>query len=77
MAIVAGKSVGGAVVRNRAKRRLRAAVAEAGDATGGRDIVVIARPPAVTTEFPALRTELVALVARATARAASTLAVAA
>ena len=75
VAIVAGRAVGGAVVRNRAKRRLRAALA-ATEAGSGRDIVVLARKGAVTMTFESLREELALLVARATKKASRTAAVA-
>ena len=41
---VAGKKLGGAVVRNRSKRALRAAVRRAGRAWPGRDVALIAGP---------------------------------
>jgi ribonuclease P protein component len=44
VAVVAGKKLGGAVVRNRAKRVLRAAAREAGAPWPGFDVVLIARP---------------------------------
>jgi ribonuclease P protein component len=44
IALVAGKKVGGAVQRNRARRILRAALHEiAPDGVEGRDVVVVAR----------------------------------
>ena len=51
--LVVGRRVGGAVVRNRAKRRLRAALREAtlAEAT---DYVVIATPVVATAAFPEL-----------------------
>ena len=56
----ASRKVGGAVQRNRAKRRLRAAVdqvlAERG--TKGSDYVVIARADTVTRPFPLLVQDL-------------------
>jgi len=51
-AVVAGKQVGGAVVRNRVKRRLRAildALLPAG--TAGADLVIIAHPPAAEATY--------------------------
>jgi len=59
-----GKRVGGAVVRNRVKRRLRAAVA-ATALIPGRDIVVIARPPAAQRDYAALAAGLHSLLERA------------
>ena len=44
VAFVAGKKLGNAVLRNRAKRVLRAAAREAGAPWGGYDVVLIARP---------------------------------
>jgi len=52
--ITASKSVGGAVARNRAKRRLREAMRrkekESG-ISGGWDFILIARPPLVKAEW--------------------------
>ena len=63
------RKVGGAVVRNRIKRRLRAATREAADGCacdlGGRDVVVIARIEAVDAPFARLVEELRRTVARA------------
>ena len=50
VAVVAGKKVGGAVDRNRAKRRLRAAIAQA-PVRGGHDYVVIATREVVGIPF--------------------------
>ncbi len=58
--IVADRSVGNAVVRNRARRRLRAAVAEAGPPPGT-DLVVLATSQVVGVRFD----ELVGWVRRA------------
>ncbi len=44
VAFVAGKKLGGAVVRNRAKRVMRAAVRRVDGPWDGLDIVLIARP---------------------------------
>lgn len=49
VAVIAGKKLGGAVVRNRAKRLLRAAVREAGGPWPGRDVVLIARESALAS----------------------------
>ena len=50
MAFVAGRRVGTAVRRNRAKRRLRAAAARA-DPAGGRDYIVVAGPSVLVAPF--------------------------
>jgi ribonuclease P protein component len=44
VAFVAGKKLGGAVARNRAKRRLRASAQHLGGPWPGRDVVLVARP---------------------------------
>jgi ribonuclease P protein component len=49
-----GKQVGGAVVRNRVKRRLRAIVREF-DWVPGADIVIVARPEARDATYDELR----------------------
>jgi ribonuclease P protein component len=59
-----GKRVGKAVVRNRVRRRLRAIVASLPLAPG-RDIVISARPPAVSRGFWELRAELCGLLQQA------------
>lgn len=64
---MAGRAVGTAVVRNRAKRRIRSVLR--GMAGVGRDVVVVARPGAAFSDYTALSEELAALLARATARA--------
>jgi ribonuclease P protein component len=55
------RQVGKAVERNRIRRRLKAAVREVGadHARGEFDYVLIARRPALTSEFGALRSDLV------------------
>jgi ribonuclease P protein component len=62
----ASKKVGGAVARNRAKRRLRALAAEILPVEGrpGRDYVLIARPATVTRAFDDLRADLREALAR-------------
>ncbi len=57
VAVVAGRRVGSAVARNRAKRRLRAAAA-ATNPPRGRDAVLVARPSSVSAPFAALRSEV-------------------
>jgi ribonuclease P protein component len=44
VAFIAGRRVGGAVARNRAKRVLRAAAARAGAPWSGYDVILLARP---------------------------------
>lgn len=66
-AVVAGRRVGGAVARNRAKRRIRAALERHG-VPPGLDVVVVAKAEAVTAPFPALEREYVTLCSRLTAR---------
>lgn len=61
---VAGKAVGGAVVRNRIKRRLREA-ARVTRVRPGFDIVIGARKPASTATYLKLRKSLGALAGRA------------
>lgn len=62
----ASRKVGGAVVRNRAKRRLRALVRELVPQAGihGLDLVLIARPQTASLPFDALRTDLSAALAK-------------
>lgn len=64
---VAGRKVGTATRRNRAKRRLRAAIAQVG-LPGGMDAVVVARSAALVAPFPALVGELAELIERGVAR---------
>lgn len=61
--VSAGRRVGPAVRRNRAKRRLRAVLREL-PLVEGADLVVIARASAVDCEFDELRDDVHALVAR-------------
>jgi ribonuclease P protein component len=68
---VAGKVVGGAVARNRVKRRLREA-ARGLDTKPGLDIIIGARKAAAEADFQALRTALTALIGRAGALASRT-----
>ena len=54
--IVTGSRLGGAVVRNRAKRRIRAAWRlEVEASIGPRDVVIIARTPVTEVPFAELR----------------------
>ena len=63
---VAGKVVGGAVVRNRVKRRLREA-ARGIPTAPGLDIVIGARKTAAAVDYRKLRQALAALIKRADA----------
>jgi ribonuclease P protein component len=56
-AVVAGRKVGGAVRRNRAKRRLRAALSQL-DLPTATDLVVVARAAAVGAPFAELLDDL-------------------
>jgi ribonuclease P protein component len=56
LGISVGRRVGNAVVRNRVKRRVREAVRHRhAELPPGHDLVFIARPPAATAAWPALR----------------------
>ena len=68
---VCGRAVGGAVERNRCRRRLKEAWRSVcARARGGFDIVLVARPQAAGTKLPALTEELAGLLARAGVMAA-------
>ncbi|HWL67352.1 MAG TPA: ribonuclease P protein component [Geminicoccus sp.] len=62
----ASRKVGGAVVRNRAKRRLRAVVRELvpAAAPAGLDLVLIARPQTATLPYAVLREDLTQALAK-------------
>ena len=68
LTVVASRAVGGAVVRNRAKRRLRAAVRQA-RLPAGTDLVIDARPGAIRAPFTTLHRDLERLSTRAAERA--------
>ncbi|MBI3241577.1 MAG: ribonuclease P protein component [Chloroflexi bacterium] len=64
--IAAGKNVGNAVARNRAKRRLRSALRQAeAQLAPGWDVVLIARPPLVKARWPDVTEALAQLMRRA------------
>lgn len=64
--VSAGKRVGNAVVRNRAKRRVREAVRAAyRDLPPGWDLVFVIRGPAAEATFPAIAAAVRGLLARA------------
>lgn len=70
---VVSKAVGGAVVRNRTKRRLRALMAaRVGALPAGTDLVIRANPVAAQANSASLALELDALLARVTARLGAT-----
>ena len=58
VAVAAPRSLGGAVVRNRSRRRLRdafrAAIGEL-ESAAGFDVLIVARPPTATAAFAELR----------------------
>ncbi len=57
--ISTGRRLGGAVQRNRVRRRIREVLRrQPADAGPGRDILIVARPPAVDASFDELRTTL-------------------
>jgi ribonuclease P protein component len=61
--VIASRKVGGAVTRNRAKRRLREAL-RCVEVPAGVDLVVVARGAALTVPLPNLVSELDALLER-------------
>jgi ribonuclease P protein component len=72
---VVSRSVGAAVVRNRVKRRLRAAIRTLlPHLTEGYDVVIIAYPPAAEATFQVLEETLVSLFRQADLLASSPLA---
>lgn len=66
--VIAGRKVGDAVRRNRAKRRLRSALHQTVPPRG-LDVVVVGRSAALTANFPALVGEVDRLLTRAGERA--------
>jgi ribonuclease P protein component len=67
-AVVAGRRVGPAVLRSRAKRRLRAGLADVW-LPAGLDVVVVARPEAVHVDYGEMVQQLRTAVGRVGARA--------
>jgi ribonuclease P protein component len=69
--LTASKKVGNAVVRNRARRRLRAAMIQllAIHGVAGNDYVAVARTASVTADWPALLDDLSRLFIRLTPQA--------
>jgi ribonuclease P protein component len=72
LGITVTRKIGGAVVRNRAKRRLREALRLTlpGPAMPGADYVVVARPSVLSCPFVQLRSELASVFAQAARRGA-------
>ncbi|HUG85662.1 MAG TPA: ribonuclease P protein component [Euzebya sp.] len=68
VAVVAGRRVGSAVARNRAKRRLRAALRQT-DLPAGTDLVLSAKAGADVVAYPLLSDDVRRSVRRATQRA--------
>lgn len=70
--LTASKKVGNAVIRNRARRRLRAAMLQLLPLHGrpGFDYVAVARTATVTAEWPALLDDLTTLFLRLSAKSA-------
>ena len=69
LGLTVSKKVGGAVVRNRMKRRLRALARELLPecGLGGTDLVLIGRPSGIERDFALLREELVKALAKVSA----------
>ena len=64
--VSAGRSVGNAVQRNRAKRRIREAIAPLlADLPPGHDLVILARKAMGNTKTPQVQHALIALLKRA------------
>jgi ribonuclease P protein component len=64
--ISTGRRLGGAVVRNRVRRRIREVLRAAPSAGGvGRDILIVVRPSSSSASFAELRTALEDLLAAA------------
>lgn len=70
--VTATRKLGGAVIRNRAKRRFRALIRDIfpDHAMTGADHVIIARPDALTLDHQRLHTDLVKALAKAHKRLA-------
>jgi ribonuclease P protein component len=64
VAYIAGKKLGSAVVRNRAKRLLRAATRQAGGPWPGSDVLLIARPATITASSPEIASAVAAVARR-------------
>jgi ribonuclease P protein component len=61
---IAGKKLGGAVVRNRAKRQLREAARRADGPWGGYDVALVARPALLAADPADLDTAMTSVLRR-------------
>jgi putative membrane protein insertion efficiency factor/ribonuclease P protein component len=61
VAFIAGKKIGNAPIRSRAKRRLRAAAALQGAPWPGHDVILVARKAVLSADFATLERDLVRL----------------
>ena len=68
VAFIAGKRLGGAVLRNRCKRVMRAAVRRTAGPWAGQDVLLIARPKTASASTEALDSALISVLARAGVR---------
>jgi len=68
VAFIAGKRLGGAVLRNRCKRVMRAAVRRTEGPWAGRDVLLIARPKTASASAEAVDSALLSVLARAGVR---------
>ena len=65
-AVVAGRSVGTAVKRNRVKRLVRASLKSIYEySTPGVDVIIIARKPAANSSYESIKSALISLMAKA------------
>lgn len=68
VAVVAGRGVGNAVVRNRAKRRVRECLRRGRGVPAGIDVVISSKTSAATAPFARLRAEIEQVVGRGVRR---------
>ena len=71
MGVIVAKNVGGAVVRNRVRRRIKAVGWQLAHEVHGLDVVVRALPPAADAQFADLEREVTAAVRRLAAQEAA------
>jgi ribonuclease P protein component len=66
VAVTAGQSIGNAVKRNRAKRRLRAGISQyIEDIPNGWDLILLARKPVLNASFAEIKTAIEEILCRA------------